>query len=74
MKRAIADMAQHTDALRYEKVVRALAEAQGLIAVTGIGKAGLVAKKSVATLQNYSIRSVFVHPQKRYGDLGLLVP
>ena len=70
---AIADMAQHTDALRYEKVVRVLAQTQGLIAVTGIGKAGLVAKKSVATLQSYSIRSVFVHPQEAmHGDLGLL--
>ena len=72
-RHAIADMAQGIDALRYEEVVYALAQTQGLITVTGIGKAGLVAKKSVATLQSYSIRSVFVHPQEAmHGDLGLL--
>lgn len=45
------------------------------IAVTGVGKSGLVGRKIVATLNSTGTRSVFLHPTEAlHGDLGMLAP
>jgi arabinose-5-phosphate isomerase len=45
------------------------------IAVTGVGKSGLVGRKIVATLNSTGTRSIFLHPTEAlHGDLGMLAP
>jgi arabinose-5-phosphate isomerase len=45
------------------------------VAVTGIGKSGLVARKIAATFNSTGTRSFFLHPvEALHGDLGALAP
>jgi arabinose-5-phosphate isomerase len=45
------------------------------IAVTGIGKSGLVARKIAATFTSTGTRAFFLHPvEALHGDLGILAP
>jgi arabinose-5-phosphate isomerase len=45
------------------------------IAVTGLGKSGLIARKIVATLNSTGTRAIFLHPvEALHGDLGALAP
>jgi arabinose-5-phosphate isomerase len=53
--------------------VDALCDCQGSVAVTGIGKAGLIGQKIAATLSSTGTRSHFLHPSEAvHGDLGCL--
>jgi arabinose-5-phosphate isomerase len=51
--------------------VRTLKAATGRVIVTGVGKAGLIGRKIVATLSSTGTRSHFLHPTEAvHGDLG----
>lgn len=51
--------------------VRAIRSAKGCVIVTGVGKAGLIGQKIVATLASTGTRAHFMHPtEARHGDLG----
>ncbi|MFM7412521.1 MAG: SIS domain-containing protein [Planctomycetota bacterium] len=53
--------------------VRTLLECTGSVVVTGIGKAGLVARKISATLASTGTPSHFLHPaEAMHGDLGAI--
>ena len=55
--------------------VRAIRAATGCVIVTGIGKAGLIGQKIVATLASTGTRAHFLHPtEARHGDLGCVGP
>lgn len=57
----------------FEQAVLAMQECQGKIVTTGIGKAGLVARKFAVTLNSVATVAVFMHPSEAaHGDLGVL--
>ena len=56
----------------FEKAVEALAHCNGKVITTGIGKAGIVARKMAATLCSTTTPTFFLHPaESAHGDLGL---
>ncbi len=55
--------------------IRAIRFATGSVIVTGVGKAGLIGQKIVATLASTGTHSHFLHPtEARHGDLGCVSP
>jgi len=57
----------------FARAVRMIAGCTGSVVVTGIGKAGLVARKISATLASTGSPSHFLHPgEALHGDLGAL--
>ncbi|MFM8379354.1 MAG: SIS domain-containing protein [Planctomycetia bacterium] len=57
----------------FARAVRVVAGCTGSVVVTGIGKAGLVARKISATLASTGSPSHFLHPTEAlHGDLGAL--
>jgi len=57
----------------FARAVRIVADCTGSVVVTGIGKAGLVARKVSATLASTGSPSHFLHPaDAMHGDLGAL--
>jgi arabinose-5-phosphate isomerase len=55
------------------RAVRAIANAEGRLVVTGMGKANFVAQKISATFASIGIPSIFLHPADAlHGDLGRL--
>jgi arabinose-5-phosphate isomerase len=57
----------------FEEAVNALRGCRGKVIATGIGKAGLAAKKFAATLCSTATPAAFIHPaEAAHGDLGLL--
>jgi arabinose-5-phosphate isomerase len=53
--------------------VRIIRESTGCVIVTGVGKAGLIGQKMVATLASTGTRAHFLHPtEARHGDLGCI--
>lgn len=57
----------------FVRAVRLLERCTGSVVVTGIGKAGLVARKISATLASTGTPSHFLHPaEAMHGDLGAL--
>ncbi|MFO0999071.1 MAG: KpsF/GutQ family sugar-phosphate isomerase [Planctomycetaceae bacterium] len=53
--------------------IRLIQECRGCIIVTGVGKAGLIGQKIVATFASTGTRSHFMHPtEARHGDLGCI--
>jgi len=57
----------------FARAVRLLLDCTGSVVVTGIGKAGLVARKISATLASTGTPSHFLHPaEAMHGDLGAL--
>ena len=68
--RTIAQVARRLD-LEFCRAVDFLFNCQGSTIVTGIGKAGLVGQKIMATLASTGTRSHFLHPAEAvHGDLG----
>ncbi|WP_164104117.1 KpsF/GutQ family sugar-phosphate isomerase [Candidatus Laterigemmans baculatus] len=73
MRSEAAAIEQIIDAVGPQIVVAAerIVECSGSIVVTGIGKAGLVAQKIVATLASTGSTAHFLHPSEAiHGDLG----
>ena len=69
---AILKSADSLDAA-FARAVRIVADCTGSVVVTGIGKAGLVARKISATLASTGTPSHFLHPaEAMHGDLGAL--
>jgi arabinose-5-phosphate isomerase len=55
--------------------VRLIRDISGSVIVTGVGKAGLIGQKLVATFASTGTRAHFLHPtEARHGDLGCLSP
>lgn len=57
----------------FETAVLALQDCTGKVLTTGIGKAGLIARKFAATLCSTATPASFIHPaEAAHGDLGLI--
>ncbi len=57
----------------FAQAVRAILECRGSVLVTGLGKSGLVARKTAATLTATGTPSLFIHPvEATHGDLGIV--
>ena len=57
------------------EAVRLISDSSGSVIVTGVGKAGLIGQKIVATLASTGTRSYFLHPTEAvHGDLGCVGP
>lgn len=68
--RAVAGLANRLDA-EFCDAVRLLFDVRGSVIVSGMGKAGLIGQKIVATLASTGTRSHFLHPAEAiHGDLG----
>jgi arabinose-5-phosphate isomerase len=69
---ALLDVAKRLDAT-FCDAVALLAGCRGCVIVTGVGKAGLIGQKVVATLCSTGTRSFFMHPTEAlHGDFGCL--
>jgi len=69
---AISDVLSRLDAT-FERAVDLLFACQGRVAVTGMGKSGIVGRKISATLSSTGTPSFFLHPAEAlHGDLGML--
>jgi arabinose-5-phosphate isomerase len=70
--RAIEEVMVRLDG-SFERAVDLLLGCKGRVAVTGMGKSGLVARKISATLSSTGTPSFFLHPADAvHGDLGML--
>ncbi len=59
----------------FERAIRALRDCQGKVLVTGMGKAGHIARKFAATLCSTGTPAIYIHPgEAAHGDLGLIGP
>jgi arabinose-5-phosphate isomerase len=57
-----------------ERAIECLAETQGKVVVTGLGKSGIIARKVAATLASTGTPAFFVHAGEGvHGDLGMVV-
>ena len=57
----------------FVEAVRLLAECQGKVVVTGVGKSGIICRKIAATLSSTGTPAIFLHPTEGlHGDLGIL--
>ncbi len=57
----------------FEELVNTICSSNGRVIITGIGKAGLIGKKIVATLISTGTNSIFLHPvEALHGDLGMV--
>ncbi|MFA5161030.1 MAG: KpsF/GutQ family sugar-phosphate isomerase [Elusimicrobiales bacterium] len=71
--RAVASAARALDGAVFSRAVRILRGALGRVAVTGLGKSGLIGRKIAATLSSTGTSAVFVHPVEcLHGDLGMI--
>ena len=70
--RALQDVRARLDAT-FTKAVDILLACKGRVAVTGMGKSGLIGRKISATLSSTGTPSFFLHPAEAlHGDLGML--
>ena len=66
---ALAESLDHS----FCAAVRLIRNAPGCVIVTGVGKAGLIGQKIVATLASTGTRAWFLHPTEAvHGDLGCI--
>src|SRR5712675_1854896 len=69
---AIQDVMTRLDGA-FEHAVELLFACKGRVAVTGMGKSGIVARKISATLSSTGTPSFFLHPAEAlHGDLGMI--
>ena len=58
---------------KFARAVKMLADCQGKVVVTGIGKSGIICRKIAATLASTGTPALFLHPTEGlHGDLGVL--
>jgi arabinose-5-phosphate isomerase len=68
--RALLKVAAGVDS-QFGKAVELILRGRGKVAVTGVGKSGLVAQKVAATLSSTGTPAFFIHPgDALHGDLG----
>src|SRR5262245_50647948 len=71
--RAIEALAGRLDE-SFDSAVLAIAEGQGRVIVTGMGKSGIICQKIAATLSSTGTPAFFMHPAEAiHGDLGMIV-
>jgi arabinose-5-phosphate isomerase len=59
----------------FERAIHALRDCQGKVLVTGMGKAGHIARKFAATLCSTGTPATYIHPgEAAHGDLGIIGP
>src|SRR5438874_1185459 len=59
----------------FEDAVKALADCNGQIIVTGVGKSGIIARKIAATLTSTGTPAIFLHAAEAlHGDIGIVGP
>lgn len=59
----------------FEEVVRAIAQMQGRMVISGIGKSAIIAQKIVATFNSTGTPAIFMHAADAiHGDLGIVQP
>lgn len=69
----IADLADETTVNQMKKGAQLIAEADGHVIFSGIGKSGDVGKKLVSTFNSIGISSHYIHPVEAFhGDIGVL--
>jgi arabinose-5-phosphate isomerase len=57
----------------FERAVDTIAQCNGRVVMTGIGKSGLICKKIASTLSSVGVSAIFLHPADSiHGDLGIL--
>ena len=57
----------------FDRALELLANCQGRVVVTGMGKSGIICRKIAATLSSTGTPSLFLHPAEAiHGDLGML--
>lgn len=57
----------------FARAVEMIYQCKGRVAVTGMGKSGIIARKIVATLNSTGTPSLFLHPTDAvHGDLGMV--
>lgn len=78
-KESLREMASAIEAVatkldgRFARAVRFLADCDGHVVLTGLGKSGLIGKKIAATLASTGTPSFFVHSAEAFhGDLGMI--
>ena len=70
---ALLELADRIAETEFVKAVELIENAPGRIILTGIGKAGLIARKLAATFSSTGTASQFVHPTDAlHGDLGCI--
>ena len=70
---AIAEVMERLDE-KFERAVELMLACSGRVAVTGLGKSGLIGRKISATLASTGTPSVFLHAADAlHGDLGMLM-
>ncbi len=70
---AIVTMAENLDPHEVKKAFAYLKDCKGKVVLTGIGKAGIIARKIAATLASTGTSSIFLHAAEgTHGDLGML--
>ena len=73
--RALDRLADGLEAEAWACAVRLILETRGRVVVTGMGKSGRVAEKTVGTLASTGTPALFLHPAEgAHGDLGMLQP
>ena len=67
---AVQGLLKHLDG-NFEKALKLMAQCQGRVVITGMGKTGLVGRKIASTLSSTGTPSVFMHSADAvHGDLG----
>lgn len=70
----LADLARRID-MSFCAAVERLEHCRGSVVVTGMGKAGVIARKITATLSSTGTRAQFLHPAEAvHGDVGCVGP
>ena len=60
--------------LKSIELIKSVAQSNGRIVTTGMGKAGIIAQKMSATLSSIGIPSFYTHPaESLHGDIGRIV-
>ena len=60
--------------VEFEKAEQLIAEAQGRIIVSGLGKSGIIARKIASTFSSIGVPAFFLHPvEGAHGDIGMVM-
>ena len=60
---------------QFNQVIELILKCEGRVAISGVGKSGLIGQKIVASLASTGTPSFFLHPTEAFhGDLGMLKP
>jgi arabinose-5-phosphate isomerase len=72
--RALADRIGGPMAPAFQRAVDLMFSCAGRVVVTGMGKSGLIARKTAATLSSTGTPALYLHPvEALHGDLGMVV-